>query len=131
MTNSAFRIIREMFYAAATTSDSIGFVDINDGFTFVVYERIGNDAFVLWINNDQSESGEYLDFALYCIPKAPEKMPDEYEEWDALTDSGKMIVYRLVNADDYATPDAIAKALLDILTTAVRTTKAVKEVVND
>ena len=77
MDNSAFRIIREMFYGAATTSDDIGFVDINDVFTFVVYQRIENDAFVLWINNNQSDSGEYLDYALYYIPEAPEKMPDD------------------------------------------------------
>ena len=128
MTNSAFRIIREMFYAAATTSDSIGFVDINDGFTFVVYERIGSDAFVLWINNGQSDSGEYLDYALYLIPEVPNKMPDEYEEWDELTDNGRMIAYRIINADDYTTPDAVHRHLIDILTTAVRTTKTIKEV---
>lgn len=130
MTNSAFRIIREMFYAAATTSDDIGFVDINDGFTFVIYERIDNDAFVLWINNDQSDSGEYLDYALYFIPEAPEKMPDMYEEWDALTDNGRTVAYRIINADDYTSPDAVYRHLTDILTTAVRTTKIVKEADN-
>ena len=127
MTNSAFRIIREMFYGAATTSDNIGFVDINEGFTFVVYERIDNDAFVLWINNDQSESGEYLDYALYYIPEAPDKMPDIYEEWDELTDNGRMVAYRLINADDYTTPDSIHRHLMDVLTTAIRTTKTIKE----
>lgn len=131
MTNNAFRIIREMFYGATTTSDDIGFVDINDGFTFVVYQRIGNDAFVLWINNDQSEAGEYLDYALYFIPKAPEKMPDEYEDWDDLTDNGRTVAYRIINADDYTSPDAVHRHLMDILTTAVRTAKTVKEAIND
>ena len=58
-------------------------------------------------------------------------MPDDYEEWDELTDNGRMIAYRILNADDCTSPDSVHRHLMDILTTAIRTTKTVKEAKND
>lgn len=124
MNTADFSLLRRFFSAEADNDDNLGFCEYNDGYSIILYRRVGTAMILLSIRNLSPEPWdgiEYVDISLSFVQDATGVFPDDEDEFDRLIANGKNILHLIESPDSYTSMQNMSEAYLMLLNTAYRT----------
>lgn len=123
MNTTDFSLLRRFLSADADNDDKFGYCEFNDGYSIILYRRIGTAMVLLAINNLSTEPSDgisYVDISISFVQDAPEVFPDDEEGIDLLVDSGKNILHIIESLDLYTSLQNMSAAYLILLDAVYR-----------
>lgn len=123
MNTTDFSLLRRFLSAEADNDDNLGFCEYDDGYSIILYRRIGTAMVLLSIHNLSTEPTDgisYADISLSFVQDAPEVFPDDEDEFDRLVANGKSILHLIESPDSYTSLQNMSAAYLMLLDTVYR-----------
>ena len=124
MNTNDFSLLCRFLAAEADNDDKLSCIEYNDGYSLLLYRRIGMGMVLLSINNlsvDPSDGIEYVDISLSLVEDALDVFPDDEDEIDGLFANGKYILHLIESPDSYTSLQNMSSSYLMLLGTAHRT----------
>lgn len=124
MNTNDFSLLRRFLAAEADNDNKLGCVEYDDGYSLLLYRRVGGTGLVLLsihnLSSEPSDGIEYVDISLSLIEDAPDEFPADEDELDELLANGKNIIHLIESPDSYTSLQNMSAAYLILLDTAYR-----------
>ena len=123
MNTTDFSLLRRFLAAEADNDNKLGYCEYNDGYSILLYRRIGTGMVLLSIHNlstEPSDGIEYMDISLSFVQDAPGVFPDDEDEIDGLLADGKNILHLIESPDSYTSLHHMRASCLMLLDASYR-----------
>ena len=118
MNTNDFSLLSRFLAAEADNDDNLGFCEYNDGYSILLYRRIGSGMVLLSIHNLSTEHTDgipYADISLSFVQDAPGVFPDDEDDIDRLLTNGKNILHLIKSPDSYTSLENMSADCLMLL----------------
>ena len=124
MNKTDFSLLSRFLATETDNDDKLGYVEYDDGYSLLLYRRVGGTGLVLLsihnLSYEPSDGIPYADISLSFVKDAPGVFPDDEDAIDGLLANGKNILHLIESPDSYTSLQNMSAAFLMLLDTAYR-----------